>query len=63
VDDNAVAIGLPVRVRSYTVAGLPSASNAGAGAVAYVSSDAGGAVLAFCDGADWRRVTDRAVVS
>lgn len=52
----------PVRVKSYTVAGLPAAS-AGAGQIAYVSNEAGGAVLAFSDGTQWRRVTDRAVVS
>ncbi len=38
-----------VRVKSYTVAGLPAAS-AGAGQIAYVSNEAGGAVLAFSDG-------------
>lgn len=52
----------PVKVKSYTVAGLPAAS-VGAGAVAFVSNEAGGAVLAFSDGTNWRRVTDRAVVS
>ena len=51
------------RVRSYTVATLPSAAAAGAGSIVYVSDESGGAVLAFSDGADWRRVTDRAVVS
>jgi hypothetical protein len=29
----------------------------------HVTDDAGGSVLAFSDGANWRRVTDRAVVS
>ena len=52
----------PVRVKSYTVAGVPSAA-AGAGQLIYVSDEAGGAVLAFSDGTNWRRVTDRAVVS
>ncbi len=50
----------PVRVKAYAVAGLPPA--AAAGQIAFVSDEAGGAVLAFSDGADWRRVTDRAVV-
>ncbi len=50
------------RVGSFTVATLPSAAAAGAGAIAFVSDEAGGATLAFCDGTDWRRVTDRAVV-
>jgi len=51
------------RVGSYTVTALPAAAAAGAGAIAFVSDEAGGAVLAFCDGASWRRATDRAVVS
>jgi hypothetical protein len=47
--------------KSYTVATLPSADPEGQ--IIYVSDEAGGAVLAFSDGTDWRRVTDRAVVS
>lgn len=53
----------PARVGSYTVAALPSAVAVGAGAIVYVSNESGGAVLAFSDGAAWRRVTDRAVVT
>ena len=52
----------PVRVKSYTVAGVPAAS-AGAGQIIYVSNETGGAVLAFSDGTNWRRVTDRAVIA
>jgi len=52
----------PVRVKGYTVAGVPSAA-AGAGQIIYVSNESGGAVLAFSDGTNWRRVTDRAVIS
>lgn len=52
-----------VRVKSYLKAGLPSAATQGAGALIYVSDEAGGAVIAFSDGSAWRRVTDRAVVS
>ncbi len=52
----------PVRVGSYTVATLPAAI-AGAGQIVFVSDETGGAVLAFSDGTDWRRVTDRAVVA
>ena len=58
----AVDVDGPVRVKSYAVASLPAAG-AGAGQIVYVSNEAGGAVLAFSDGAQWRRVTDRAVVS
>ncbi|MCA1300785.1 DUF2793 domain-containing protein [Stappia indica] len=53
----------PVRVKGYTVAGLPSAVEHGAGAIVFVSDESGGPVLAFSDGAGWRRVNDRAVVS
>ncbi len=53
----------PVRVGSATVAGLPSASTVGVGSIVYVSDESGGAVLAFSDGANWRRSTDRVVVS
>jgi len=63
VDANAVTFGLPARLRSYTVSSLPAAANAGAGAMVYVSNENGGAVPAFSDGTNWRRVTDRAVVS
>ena len=47
-------------VDSYTVAGVPTAI---AGGVIYVSDETGGAVLAFSDGTNWRRVTDRAIVA
>ncbi len=53
----------PVRVASFGVNSLPSAATHGAGALIYVSDESGGAVLAFSDGTDWRRVTDRAIVS
>ncbi|MEJ2227035.1 MAG: DUF2793 domain-containing protein [Alphaproteobacteria bacterium] len=56
------ACGVP-RLPSFTVNSLPDAATAGAGALVYISSESGGAVLAFSDGAEWRRVTDRAVVS
>lgn len=46
----------------YTVATLPDAAT-NEGATIYVSDEAGGATLAFSDGADWRRIQDRAVVS
>lgn len=52
----------PVMVPTYTVAGVPSASTYARGII-YVSDETGGAVLAFSDGTNWRRVTDRAVVS
>lgn len=51
------------RLKSFTVVGLPAAGAAETGAIVYISNESGGAVLAFCDGTDWRRVTDRAIVS
>lgn len=52
---------VPVVLPGYTVATLPSAATARQ--VVYVSDESGGAVLAFSDGTNWRRVTDRAIVS
>ncbi|MFZ5617252.1 MAG: DUF2793 domain-containing protein, partial [Pseudomonadota bacterium] len=51
----------PIRVKSLAKAALPSAASAGQ--IIYVSDEAGGATIAFSDGANWRRVADRAVVS
>lgn len=48
---------------SYTVLGAPSPVTAGAGSMIYVSNEVGGPVLAFSDGANWLRVTDRAIIS
>lgn len=47
---------------SYTVATLPDAA-ANARCLIYVSNESGGAQPAFSDGTNWRRLTDRAVVS
>jgi hypothetical protein len=52
-----------VKSGAYTVATVPSASAAGAGARIYVTDESGGAVGAESDGTDWRRVTDRAIIS
>lgn len=46
---------------AFTVATIPSAIEAGV--LIYVSNEAGGAVVAFSDGTNWRRVTDRAIIS
>lgn len=56
------ATGTP-RVPQFAKAALPSAAAAGAAALIFVPDEVGGAVLAFSDGAAWRRVTDRAVVA
>ncbi len=45
-----------IKVPTYTVATAPSASDAGAGTIVYVSNGAAGsAILAFSDGTDWKR--------
>jgi hypothetical protein len=52
----------PIGMPAYTVATVPSASLYPRGII-YVSDETGGAVMAFSDATNWRRVTDRAVVS
>lgn len=46
----------------YEVADLPNAASH-KGRTAYVSNEAGGGTIAFSDGDDWRRISDRAIVS
>lgn len=58
----ALHVGGPVGLKSYTVASVPAA-NVAAGQTIYVSNESGGAVLAFSDGTNWLRVTDRAIIS
>lgn len=53
----------PIKLASYTVATVPSASTVGAGGMIYVSNEVGGATPAFSDGTNWRRVADRAVIA
>jgi hypothetical protein len=49
------------QVATFAVANLPSATDPAR--IIYVSDETGGAVLAFSDGTNWRRVTDRSVVA
>lgn len=51
-----------LQLPTYTVATVPSAATYVRGLI-YVSNEAGGAVPAFSDGTNWRRVTDRAIIS
>lgn len=53
----------PVKVKSYAKAALPTPAVVGPGAIAYVSDESAGPVLAFSDGTIWRRVTDRSAVT
>ena len=56
LDASAAAWNVPVRLPSYTVATVPSAAAAGAGAQIYVSNASGGPTLACSDGTNWRVV-------
>jgi hypothetical protein len=58
---NVITSARHIQLRSYTVGTLPSASPAGQ--EIYVSNETGGAVPAFSDGTNWRRVTDRTIVA
>jgi hypothetical protein len=51
-----------VPLPSFTVAGVGSAVGK-TGYMVFISNESGGAVVAFSDGTNWRRVTDRAIVS
>ena len=60
----------PAFLPSYRAADLPgaaewysAAAREGRSALIFVSDEAGGAVPVFTDGVNWRRVTDRAIVS
>lgn len=54
-------LGSQVQLSVYTVLTLPIVINQGG--MIFVSNEAGGAIPAFSDGTNWRRVTDRAIVS
>jgi hypothetical protein len=60
--DNQVQVFGPLKHKSYTVAGVPAAASHTASTI-YVSDESGGATIAFSDGANWRRVQDRAIIS
>jgi hypothetical protein len=53
-----------IKLPTYTVAGAPSASAAGAGTAIYVSNGAAGSpVMAFSNGTNWLRVDTLATIS
>lgn len=58
---NASLFGSSVELHSYTVATLPEVPSEPG--LIFVSDETGGAVPAFSDGTNWRRVTDRTIVS
>ena len=62
VTNSKTQINNVLQLDAYTVATVPSASIAPGGLI-YISDESGGAVLAFSDGTNWRRSTDRAIIS
>jgi hypothetical protein len=52
----------PFTLKSYTVATVPAAASWTA-AMIYVTDETGGAIPAFSDGTNWRRVSDRTIIS
>ena len=52
----------PQNLTGYVKAKLPDATKNNRSMI-YVDDDTGGAVPAFSDGTNWRRVTDRNVIS
>jgi hypothetical protein len=58
---NLTASG-PIVHASYTVATVPDEATYARGII-YVSDETGGATMAFSDGTNWRRFSDRAIVS
>lgn len=59
---NEFLLGVQVVLPRYTVATLPDVPSEDRGMI-FVDDETGGAVPAFSDGTNWRRVTDRAIVS
>lgn len=62
LNDQKQMRGNPVTLPSFLVATVPSAAQ-WPNAWIYVSNESLGAVPAFSDGANWRRCTDRAIIS
>lgn len=54
---------LPHRMHSYAKTALPTPTANLEGSMIYVTNDVGGKTIAFCDGTNWRRVQDLAVIS
>lgn len=60
--DGSEAMRGPMVLKTYLVAALPTAGDFTQGLI-YVSDETGGAIPAFSDGTNWRRVSDRAIVA
>lgn len=62
IANDQITAGGPVVFATYSASSLPSVSGY-TGAMIYVSDDLDGPTMAFCDGANWLRVRDNAVVT
>ena len=60
--DGTEGMTQPLLLKSFAVADLPDAA-LWEGAIIYVPDETGGSIIAFSGGTDWRRSTDRAIVS
>jgi hypothetical protein len=63
---NENLLGKALWLPSYTVASVPASAdlpNASEAWLIYVTDETGGAIPAFWDGTNWRRVSDRIIVS
>ena len=58
-----IIIDAPLPLRVYLVSELPDPTQFVNGDHVFVPDETGGSIPAFSDGTDWRRVTDRAIVS
>ncbi len=61
-DDLETQLTNVVPLPQYTVATVPTAGSFTGGMI-FVTDETGGSIPAFSDGTDWRRVTDRAIIS
>jgi hypothetical protein len=60
--NESIELQKPIVLARYTVATVPDATVYTGGTI-YVSNESGGAVMAFSDGTNWRRVTDRQIIT
>lgn len=63
ISPSQAKVQVPLGLKAYTVATLPAAVGVGVGALSYVTDAPGGAVPAFNDGTNWRKITDRTILT
>lgn len=54
--NGSIEVEAPMKLHSVTIAQLPSAGSAGAGALIYISDDGPNGAIGFSDGTSWRRL-------